>query len=378
MSATLDLAIDLICRPSVTPQDAGCQDLIAERLKLLGFAVEPMRFGRVSNLWARRGNDAPLFVFAGHTDVVPSGPTSAWLSAPFEPEIRADHLYGRGAADMKGSLAAMVTATERFVAQHANHAGSIGFLLTSDEEGPAVDGTVKVIEQLVARAESIDYCVVGEPSSSDALGDVVRIGRRGSLHGHLEVKGIQGHVAYPHLADNPIHACVPALTALSELSWDAGSADFPPTSFQISNIRAGDGALNVIPGHLEADFNFRNSNAVSHETLRERTEQVLSEHGLDFTITWDASGQPFLTERGPLTHTVVEAIIELNGIAPELSTGGGTSDGRFISPTGAQVVEIGLVNETVHRVDERVKVDDLERLADLYHRILEKLLGSKR
>lgn len=374
MSVTLDLAIDLIFRPSVTPEDAGCQALIAERLRTLGFSVEHLDVGDVRNLWARRGNTGPLFVFAGHTDVVPSGPLSAWSSPPFEPEIRGDHLYGRGAADMKGSLAAMVTATEGFVAQHPHHPGSIGFLITSDEEGPAVDGTVKVIEQLRAREETIDWCVVGEPSSSEVLGDMVRIGRRGSLHGHLEVKGIQGHVAYPHLADNPIHACAPALAALSEVAWDQGSADFPPTSFQISNIRAGSGALNVIPGHLEADFNFRNSNAVSHKELREQTEDVLSRHGLDFTVAWDSSGEPFLTRRGALTHTVVETIIELNGIAPELSTGGGTSDGRFIAPTGAQVVEIGPVNTTVHRVDECVKIDDLERLADLYQRILEKLL----
>lgn len=376
MSATLDLAKALIARPSVTPDDAGCQHLLAQRLEPLGFRIEHLPFGPVANLWARRGTTDPLFVFAGHTDVVPPGPLADWSSPPFAPEVRDGWLHGRGAADMKGSLAAMVTATERFVASHPNHDGSIAFLITSDEEGDAVDGTVKVVEALAARGEHIDWCLVGEPSSADRVGDTVKNGRRGSLNGRLIVHGTQGHVAYPHLAENPIHRAAPALAELAGIEWDQGNAFFPPTSFQISNIRAGTGANNVIPGQLEALFNLRFSTATTEATLRDRVETVLRQHGLRYTLHWALSGNPFLTPAGALVEAVQAAIRTTLGIEPQLSTSGGTSDGRFIAPTGAEVVELGPVNATIHQVNERVGVAELESLSSAYEAVLARLLGA--
>lgn len=375
MSETLDLAIDLIQRQSVTPDDAGCQSLIMDRLARIGFDNQPMRFGDVDNFWSRRGSDGPVFCFAGHTDVVPTGPASQWRSPPFAAEIHDGVLYGRGAADMKGSLAAMVTATERFVAKHPDHRGSIAFLITSDEEGPAADGTVRVIEALETRGEKIDWCLVGEPSSNRKLGDVVKNGRRGSLGCILTVIGRQGHVAYPHLADNPVHRAAPALAELASVEWDQGNTFFPPTTFQISNINAGTGATNVIPGHCEVVFNFRFSTESSQVLLEKRVHEILDRHGLDYRIDWHLSGLPFLTEPGELVSAAQQAVRRVAGFDTKLSTAGGTSDGRFIAPTGAQVLELGPLNATIHQVDECIAVDDLDRLSDIYQRILENLLA---
>ena len=375
-SATLDLAIELIRRPSVTPEDGGCQQLIGERLAHIGFTLEPMVFGEVSNLWARRGTKAPLLVFAGHTDVVPPGPLDKWQSAPFSPEVRAGLLYGRGAADMKGSLAAMVTACEGFVAEHPGHNGSIAFLLTSDEEGPAVNGTVKVVEALEARGEKLDWCVIGEPTSIERAGDVIKNGRRGSLTGRLLVQGVQGHVAYPHLADNPVHRASAALAELCSITWDKGNAHFPPTTFQISNIHAGTGADNVIPGELEVVFNFRYSTELNQATLQRLVEDLLNRYGLRYSLEWRLSGEPFLTPPGELVAATRAAIRDVDGKETALSTSGGTSDGRFIARTGAQVIELGPVNATIHKLNECVAVADLERLAAHYRRILDRLLGT--
>ncbi|HED19045.1 MAG TPA: succinyl-diaminopimelate desuccinylase [Gammaproteobacteria bacterium] len=374
MSDTLDLATALVSRASITPEDAGCQQLMCDRLEAIGFSCDDLPFGEVSNFWARRGHSEPLLVFAGHTDVVPTGPLEHWQSDPFQPEIRDGMLYGRGAADMKGSLAAMVTACEAFVAGHPDHRGSIGFLITSDEEGPSINGTVKVVEHLVRQGERIDLCLVGEPSSSQQLGDVIKNGRRGSLNGKLTVRGKQGHVAYPQLARNPIHLAAPLLTELAAVEWDQGNAHFPPTSFQISNIQAGTGAENVIPGELEIMFNLRYSTELNEQMIRERIHAVLDSHALDYTLDWRLSGEPFLTPTGELVDAARAAIRELCGIDTELSTSGGTSDGRFIAPTGAQVLELGPINATIHQIDECVAVDALNKLAEIYQRMLEKLL----
>jgi len=375
MSTTLELAKALIGRASVTPDDAGCQPLIAARLQAIGFSIESLRFGEVDNLWARRGNATPLFVFAGHTDVVPPGPQADWDSDPFTPSVRDGHLYGRGAADMKSSIAAMVTACERFIERHAGHRGSIAFLLTSDEEGPSVDGTVKVIEQLRARGEQIDWCLVGEPSSRDHTGDVIKNGRRGSLNGVLRVHGQQGHVAYPQLADNPIHRAAAALAELVAVEWDAGNAHFPPTTFQVSNINAGTGAENVIPGELHILFNLRFSTESSPESIQSRVLAILDRHGLEYRIDWKISGLPFITPAGELVDAVRRAIHTVTGRETELSTSGGTSDGRFIAPTGAQVVELGPLNATIHKTNECVNLAELDTLSSIYERILELLLA---
>jgi succinyl-diaminopimelate desuccinylase len=374
MSDTLNLAKELIARRSVTPDDAGCQELMIQRLEQLGFQVERLRFGEVDNFWARRGDAEPLYAFAGHTDVVPTGPEQQWTHPPFEPTVANGLLYGRGAADMKGSLAAMITACERFIAAHPDHQGSIGFLITSDEEGPAVDGTVKVVQHLEARGEKMNGCLVGEPTSSAVVGDVIKNGRRGSLGGTLTVRGKQGHVAYPHLARNPIHLAAPALAELAAQEWDQGNAFFPATSFQISNIHAGTGATNVIPGELEVWFNFRFSTEVSAEQLQQRVEAILDRHGLDYELQWQLSGQPFLTPSGELVEAAIAAVEKVMGLRPELSTSGGTSDGRFIAPTGAQVLELGPLNATIHQIDERVGVEDLDRLSAMYEQVLEQLL----
>ena len=373
-SDTVRLACDLIARPSVTPHDHGCQPLLAQRLENIGFKLEPMRFGEVENLWATRGDGGPRFVFAGHTDVVPTGPLDAWSSDPFVPTFRGRLLYGRGAADMKGSLAAMITASERFVARHPKHRGILGFLLTSDEEGPATNGTVRVIDTLQSRNEPIEWCVVGEPSSSSRLGDIVRNGRRGSLNGALRIRGIQGHVAYPDQVLNPIHQACAALADLVDTRWDEGSADFPPTTFQISNINAGTGATNVVPGTLSALFNFRYSTALTHQGIIADVESVLTRHELDFELDWNHSGRPFLTSSGTLIDATRATIESVTGMETELSTSGGTSDGRFIAPTGTQVVELGPINATIHQVDECIAYLDLDVLTDVYERILERLL----
>lgn len=375
MSATLDLACELIARPSVTPNDAGCQELLATRLERLGFRIERLRFGDVDNLWARRGEQGPLFAFAGHTDVVPSGPVERWTFPPFEPTVHEGMLYGRGAADMKGSIAAMVTACERFLARRPDHQGSMAFLLTSDEEGVAVNGTVKVIEHLEARNEKMTWCLVGEPTGAKVVGDAVKNGRRGSLNGHLIIKGVQGHIAYPHLAANPIHLLAPALAELCAIQWDRGNEFFPPTSFQFSNIHSGTGATNVIPGDLEALFNFRYSTGSTAEELEERVTSVLDKHGLRYELEWNLSGQPFLTSTGELLEAARECIAHHTGKQPDVNTGGGTSDGRFIAPTGAQVLELGPLNATIHKVDEHVSVADLDTLSLIYERILDRLLG---
>lgn len=374
MSTTLELACELLRRPSVTPDDQGCQTLLAERLGRLGFEIEHLPSHGVHNLWARRGHGAPVFTFAGHTDVVPPGPANQWTSDPFSPTIRDGLLYGRGAADMKGSIAAMVTACERFVADHPSHAGTLSFLITSDEEGPATDGTVKVVEHLVARGERIDFCLVGEPSSQSDLGDTIKNGRRGSLGGMLRIFGQQGHVAYPQFADNPIHRAAPALAELVAVEWDAGNAWFPPTTFQISNIRAGTGAENVIPGDLEVWFNLRFSTESSVESLQSRINALLNRHGLNFVIDWKLSGHPFLTPPGELVAAATAAIREVCGRSPELSTSGGTSDGRFIAPLGGQVLELGPVNATIHKANECVSVCDLESLSLIYEKIIISLL----
>ena len=374
MSKTLELTKELISRPSVTPQDAGCQQTMIARLQAIGFNVELLRFEDVDNFWARRGDSSPVFAFAGHTDVVPTGPMDQWESHPFKPEIRDGMLYGRGAADMKSSLAAFVTACERFVSRHPAHKGSIALLITSDEEGPSINGTIKVIETLEARDEKIDWCLVGEPSSTNRLGDVIKNGRRGSLGARLIVHGVQGHVAYPHLADNPIHRATAVIAELAAIEWDQGNEHFPPTTFQVSNIKGGTGATNVIPGNVEVIFNFRFSTETTAEALKQRVAAVFDKHQLKYDIQWNLSGQPFLTPEGELVSAACEAIKELTGIDTELSTSGGTSDGRFIAPTGAQVLELGPVNATIHKVNECVNVDDLDILSDIYEKILEKLL----
>ncbi|MFC0445056.1 succinyl-diaminopimelate desuccinylase [Pseudidiomarina halophila] len=370
----LKLAEQLIARPSVTPEDAGCQTLLGERLATLGFALEPMVFADTTNLWARRGHSGPLFCFAGHTDVVPAGAEHAWRFPPFTPTRDNGYLFGRGAADMKGSLAAMLVATERFVKRNPQHNGSIAFLITSDEEGPFINGTPKVIETLEARNEKIDWCLVGEPSSTTRVGDVVKNGRRGSLSGELTVFGIQGHVAYPHLAENPVHNAAPALAVLATTEWDSGNAAFPPTSFQISNVHAGTGAGNVIPGEFKVSFNFRYSTESTAEHLKERVIAILDAHQLDYALDWKLNGEPFLTAEGDLVTATATAIKQVTGTAPQLSTAGGTSDGRFIAPTGAQVIELGPVNATIHKVNECVAMDDLVQLTDMYEAILEQLL----
>ena len=374
MSPTVELAKVLISRPSVTPADKGCQQLLAERLEPLGFSIEHLRFEDVDNLWARKGTTSPLFVFAGHTDVVPPGPLEAWASNPFEPVIKDGYLYGRGTADMKGSIAAMVTACERFILDHATHKGSIAFLITSDEEGPSINGTVKVIEHLQERGETIDWCLVGEPSSKDHTGDTIKNGRRGSLNGILKIRGQQGHVAYPQLADNPIHRAAPALAELAAVEWDAGNEHFPPTTFQISNIKAGTGTENVIPGTLDVLFNLRFSTESTADSIKARIDEILGRHGLDYSITWKLSGLPFLTPAGELVDAASTAIQSVAGITTELSTSGGTSDGRFIAPTGTQVVELGPVNATIHKTNECVKVTDLDTLSNIYKEILKLLL----
>ena len=375
LSNTIELAKDLISRNSVTPEDAGCQEVMIKRLEAIGFTVERLRFDDVDNFWARRGDSAPLYAFAGHTDVVPTGPEDQWSSPPFEPTIEDGILYGRGAADMKGSLAAMLTACERFVAEHPDHKGSIGFLITSDEEGPSINGTVKVVEHLEARGEKMDGCLVGEPSSTSTVGDVIKNGRRGSLGCILTVHGVQGHVAYPHLAENPIHAVVPALTELTSQEWDNGNEFFPATSFQISNINGGTGATNVIPGEVKIVFNFRYSTETTQEQLEQRVESILKSHNLNYSINWILSGLPFLTPGGALVDAACAAVKTVQGFDTELSTAGGTSDGRFIAPTGAQVVELGPLNATIHKVDECVAVDDLDKLSEMYQRVLENLLA---
>ncbi len=374
-SPVLALAKELISRQSVTPADAGCQDLMIERLKALGFEIESMVFEDTTNFWARRGTQSPLFVFAGHTDVGPAGPLSQWHTPPFEPTGIDGFLHGRGAADMKGSLACMIVAVERFIAEHPDHQGSIGFLITSDEEGPFINGTVRVVETLMARNELIDMCIVGEPSSTLAVGDVVKNGRRGSITGDLKVKGTQGHVAYPHLANNPVHKALPALAELAATQWDEGNAYFPPTSFQIPNLQAGTGASNVIPGEFDVQFNFRFSTELTDEEIKRRVHSVLDAHGLDSDVKWTLSGQPFLTDTGELLAAVVAAVEEVNHQAPALLTTGGTSDGRCIAQMGAQVVELGPVNATIHKVNECVRIADLEKLTDMYQKTLNHLLG---
>ena len=370
MSATLALTKQLISRASLTPNDDGCQQMIAERLQKANFKIEHMRFGEVDNLWARYGTNAPLIVFAGHTDVVPTGPLDAWQSPPFEPEIRGDLLFGRGACDMKSGLAAMIVGAENFIQANPDFAGSIAFLITSDEEGPSIDGTVKVIEALEQRNEKINYCVVGEASSEKLLGDQIRVGRRGSFHGKLTILGKQSHIAYPELALNPIHKSFQALHALVNEEWDAGNEYFPRTSFQISNIHSGTGALNVIPGTLEARFNFRFSTAVTPEQLTERVTKILDKHDLKYKLEWNLGGSPFLTKQGKLVSAAQTAIKAVTGLDTHLSTGGGTSDGRFIAPTGAEVVEIGPCNATAHQVNEHVNIMDLNNLTEIYTRLL--------
>ena len=370
----IDLLCDLVRRRSVTPDDAGCQDLLQQRLEPLGFDCETMQFNDVTNLWARRGNAGPVLCFAGHTDVVPPGNEELWDSDPFEPTFRDDMLYARGAADMKAGLAAMLVAIEEFIAEHPEHPGSIALLITSDEEGRARDGTLKVIEALQARAEHIDWCVLGEPSSERELGDIVRIGRRGSLSGMLVVNGVQGHVAYPQLADNPIRRFAPLLAELHAITWDEGNEFFPPTSFQVVDVRAGIGAPNVTPGELTARFNFRYSTEWTHESLQQKVHAVFDAHDIDYELQWHLSGKPFLTEPGKLINAVHQAVTEQTGTAPELSTGGGTSDGRFISPAGVDVVELGPVNESIHKVNEHVRVSDVIALTHMYKRVLELML----
>ncbi|NBS55951.1 MAG: succinyl-diaminopimelate desuccinylase [Betaproteobacteria bacterium] len=371
----LDLTQELIRRRSVTPEDEDCQALIAQRLSRIGFQCESIQCGEVTNLWARRGTSGPLLCFAGHTDVVPTGPLSEWHSDPFVPSIRDGRLYGRGAADMKSSIAAFIIAVEAFVAERAGHSGSIAFLITSDEEGPSVDGTVRVVERLKARNERIDYCIVGEPSSVNVLGDTIKNGRRGSLSGKLTVRGVQGHIAYPHLVKNPILMLAPALTELGAIQWDAGNEYFPATSFQVSNIHAGTGANNVVPGSLEMDFNFRFSTECTAQSLKERTDEVLRRHGLDYSIDWHLSGSPFLTERGALVAAVQSAIKAVNGVVPELSTSGGTSDGRFIADICPQIVELGPVNASIHKLNEHIDLQALEDLPRIYLGILRTLLA---
>jgi succinyl-diaminopimelate desuccinylase len=378
MSPTLELTLDLLRRPSVSPADHGCIEALCARLAPLGFSNERLPFGPVENLWSRRGKGGPLLCFAGHTDVVPTGPREEWRSDPFEPVIADGMLYARGAADMKSSLAAMVTAAERFVARHPHHAGSLAFLFTSDEEGPSVDGTRKVMEVLEARHEKIDWCVVGEPTSSEVLGDTIKVGRRGSLSGRLTVHGVQGHIAYPQLADNPVHGFAPALAELVQTHWDAGNEFFQPTTFQVSNIAAGTGAPNVVPGELTARFNLRFSTEQTVERLQRRVLEVLDRHQVKYSLEWFVSGLPFLTRPGTLSQAVAAAVRETLGREPQLSTTGGTSDGRFIAPTGAQVVELGVINATIHKVNECVRVADIDKLSVAYEHIMELLLVPPR
>jgi succinyl-diaminopimelate desuccinylase len=373
--SALELAQALIARRSITPDDAGCQELLGARLAAAGFRCEPLRAGAVTNLWARRGSGRPLLCFAGHTDVVPTGPLEQWHSDPFAPTIRDGKLFGRGAADMKSSIAAFVVAAETFAAERPAHRGSIALLITSDEEGPAVDGTVRVVEQLKRRGETIDYCLVGEPSSAETLGDVIKNGRRGSLSGKLLVRGVQGHIAYPQLARNPIHLLAPALAELASTRWDAGNEYFPATTWQVSNIHAGTGAANVIPGQLELDFNFRFSTASSEDSLKERFEAVLRKHGLDYSVDWTLSGKPFLTRPGELVSALQDAIRAHTGCSAELSTTGGTSDGRFIAEICPQVVEFGPLNASIHKLNEHIELEALERLPRIYLDVLRTLLG---
>ncbi|NVK44289.1 MAG: succinyl-diaminopimelate desuccinylase [Oceanospirillaceae bacterium] len=374
LSPTTELAAELIRRRSVTPEDAGCQELMIERLEAVGFKIERLPFEDTLNFWARRGDNGPVLCFAGHTDVVPTGPEEQWEFPPFEPEVSEGMLCGRGAADMKGSLAAFITSIERFVANHPEHQGSLALLITSDEEGPFINGTTRVVDHLEARGEKITWCVVGEPSSTERVGDIIKNGRRGSLSGSLKVRGIQGHVAYPHLVKNPIHAAAPALAELAAETWDEGNEFFPPTSFQISNINGGTGATNVVPGHVDIAFNFRFSTEVTADDLKSRVRDILNKHGLDWDIDWVLSGNPFLTPAGDLVEASQEAIRAITGIETELSTSGGTSDGRFIAPTGAQVVELGPCNATIHKLNERVSLRDLDTLSDLYENIIARLL----
>ena len=376
LSPTLELAKQLIEKASVTPDDVGCQPLMMDRLEAIGFRCEKLRFEDVDNFWAVRGEQGPLLCFAGHTDVVPTGPESEWQNPPFQPVIKDGMLHGRGAADMKGSLAAMVTACERFVEAHPDHNGQIAFLITSDEEGPSINGTVKVVEWLQQQQQAIDWCIVGEPSSTDRVGDIIKNGRRGSLGAVLTVRGVQGHVAYPHLASNPIHKAAPALAELAAEQWDEGNEFFPATSFQISNIEGGTGATNVIPGELKVVFNLRYSTETTHEQLQQRIEAILDRHELDYHVDWNLSGKPFLTAEGALVDACRESIAAITGEQTTLSTAGGTSDGRFIAPTGAQVVELGPVNATIHKVDECVCAEDLNTLSDMYEGILERLLTA--
>jgi succinyl-diaminopimelate desuccinylase len=377
MSTTLELAQQLIARRSLTPQDEGCLALICARLEPLGFKLEMMSYGDVDNLWARRGNSAPVICFAGHTDVVPTGPVEKWHSDPFTPTVRDGMLYGRGASDMKGSLAAFVTAIEKFVVAHPIHNGSIALLLTSDEEGIAVDGTVRVVEALQARGEKLDYCIVGEPTSVSKTGDTIKNGRRGSLSGTLIVKGVQGHIAYPHLVKNPIHMAAPAIAELAATTWDNGNEYFPPTSWQISNIHGGTGAANVVPGTVEILFNFRFSTASTIDELQSRVHEILDRHKLEYDLKWELSGKPYLTPRGNLVDAVGAAIKQVAGIETELSTGGGTSDGRFIADICPQVIEVGPLNATIHKIDECVSVADLDALSEIYRLTLENLLVKK-
>lgn len=374
---TIELASELIRRRSLTPDDAGCQHVVAARLQRAGFSADHLRFDDVDNLWVTHGSGAPVIALLGHTDVVPTGPVSAWTSDPFTPVIRDGHLYGRGAADMKGSVAAMVTALERFAAKYADHRGTIALLLTSDEEGLAVNGTRRVIEHLTGGNIHIDYCLVGEPSSRERVGDSIKNGRRGSLTGLLTVHGVQGHVAYPQLADNPIHRVAPILSELCAIEWDRGNEHYPATSFQISNICAGTGADNVIPGSIEVLFNFRFSTCLDEDQIARRVTQLLDGHGLKYQLDWRPASRPFLTTSGRLLETVRQVVREFTGREPEVSTGGGTSDGRFVAPTGAEVIELGPLNSTIHKVDECVKAKDLETLSSMYEKILERLLAGK-
>ncbi|MCK8082713.1 succinyl-diaminopimelate desuccinylase [Vibrio sp. 1CM24A] len=375
-SPTLALAKDLISRQSVTPEDAGCQDLMIERLKALGFEIEVMVFEDTTNFWARRGTKAPLFAFAGHTDVVPAGPIEQWNTKPFEPTIVDGFLHGRGAADMKGSLASMIVAVEQFIAKHPDHTGSIGFLITSDEEGPFINGTVRVVEALMARGENIDMCIVGEPSSTEFVGDVVKNGRRGSITGDLTIKGTQGHVAYPHLANNPVHSSLLAINELATTEWDKGNDYFPPTSFQIPNVSAGTGASNVIPGEFNVQFNLRFSTELSNDIIVERITTTLDKYDFEYDLKWTFNGDPFLTDAGSLLDAIVDAVGHVNDVKPALLTTGGTSDGRFIARMKGQVVELGPVNATIHKVNECVKVADLEKLTDMYERTLVNLFAK--
>ena len=376
MSETLALTQELIRRPSVTPDDAGCMDLVAARLEPLGFKAECLNFGETKNIWLRRGDGGPLFVFLGHTDVVPSGPAEEWRSPPFEPSLRDGMLYGRGAADMKSGVAAMTVALAAFLQEHPDHRGSIAVLLTSDEEGDGKDGVIKVVEALQARGEGIDWCLVGEPSSFERLGDVIRVGRRGSLCGILRVLGVQGHVAYPNKADNPIHRFAPALAELVAEVWDLGNEFFPPTSFQVSNLNGGTGADNVIPGRLEALFNFRFSTAITEREIKARVHAMLDRHGLNYELDWRLSGPPFLTRGTELVEAVQQALETVVGQRARPDTGGGTSDGRFIAPTGAQVVELGPLNGSIHKIDEHTPVADLDTLARVYRQVLVNLLAA--